>query len=248
MECAVTYIVRSKEDMVTFVIDAIDVLQRSKPEMLVLPIIGVDSVQASLELLLRVNQFSPRRSTDDLPAEAVGVFKLAGTQAVHVALDQLESGTLVDPYQMVIAAQCHAAQHVPGRTRLVKTMLGDINVDLKAFAALTGLPLESDSPDLYYCVFLIKSASRTILVAVNGRSDTADGCGGSDSALEPLLGRLEVQARGLDTPDFFHSREFKNGWELLHNKLFREAIGKLRSGYWHLVEVDSDRGGLKVTF
>ncbi|HEY9868205.1 MAG TPA: hypothetical protein V6D08_03500 [Candidatus Obscuribacterales bacterium] len=251
------FIINSQKDMIRLVKHATAALHDVRAEMLIVPVLQVEDVtDAKLDILLEVPAFSPRRKDDDLPDGAAGVIRINTERTVDEALDEMETLSLVDMGTLVAAMECAASLHVPGKTRLVDLgQFGKLPVDVEQFAKRTGLPAKSAAVDMY-ATFLLKvpdnradNSTRIMLVAIKGTTDTAAGCGGPEDALVPMVSRLECRAReAFDTPADFFTRELADGWQLYHNKLFRDFLGWLRSCHYYNVTRDENRRGLVIEY
>lgn len=249
------YIIRSNEDMVGMLKRAIADAQQTKPQMLIVPVVMPEDPAQVAALLLDIPQYSPRRSDQDLPANAVGTLTLGGERTVDDVLDEQENHSMVDVRDALAMFECSTDVHVPGKTRVVDAMFGQLIVDLAKYARLLGLPTAATSNNTY-TVFVLQSPRpsgqgvQTVFVAVSGAQDISGGDGREDGALEPLLARLEARrGAGFDFASKpFFTRQFANGWQVFNNKQFLPMLGGYRSGYYFRVSYDSDRGGMNFQF
>ena len=243
-------LIRNEQDMVSLINFALSETRTSDCEMIVVPMVIPDTIEGAKTLLLDVKTFDPRIASDILPKDAIGKVSISTDRTVHDALDELESLTMVGAHEMLMAGSCHVREHVKGKTRKITTKaFGELIVDLEKFAELSGLPMNNCLGTLEYSVFLREVTDKNfgdkkiMLVLVKGTFALSNDDGGSPTALQSMMARLEARAKsGLEPALSFHACELDSGWQLYNNALFEDLLGWWKRGYDYHVTADENRG------
>lgn len=241
-------IIRSDKHMVSHINMAVAGARTHEYEMVVVPMVLPDTIEKANTLLLDVKNFDPRIATDVLPQDAVGKVSIGKDRSVHDALDELESLTMLSAQDLLLAFTCAVSEHVKGKTRRITTKMGDFIVNLKQFAELSGLPMNSNGTS-EHPVFLREvidkrfGDKKIMFVMVKGASTVTGGSDSKPTALQSMMARLEARANtGLEPGASFHARDLDNGWQLYNNAQFVDLLSWWKRGYHYFVTTDENQG------
>lgn len=234
------WIIETKQKMANMLDHFVSELQAKQAAMLILPLLAVETEDDLSFVLAQQLKFIPTDSKSTNGRK--GTLRLSKTKSVMDALHELSNSGMLDVHVLQTAFDCRVEQDKIATTTVafLQTPMGNLYVDVSAFAQRTGLPLVSVNKNDYavfvYPVTNLKypDYQGKVLVAIQEERKEPDPCQTDADSVSSLLPKLQERTP-FDVAYVHKFPEITDGWQLQAHPRFNELLSWLRPGYGYVL-------------